>query len=255
MTHNSAKHIDSSRRAFPILILLARPGAGKSEVIHYLHSIDLAIRLSKYHLAQIEEIDDFPYLWTWFEEDDLLEKMGLDRLHSTKDGYFKNPSFWNLLILRIGASYQKKLRDNPNYHQTRTSIIEFSRGKEHGGYKEAFRFLAPEIADKSAILYIDVSYEESLRKNLKRADPMRPDSILQHSLSPEKMERLYKETDWDDIAGAQNGFLMIQGYKVPYVVMNNEDDVTTTGGATLGDRLEDCLTRLWKTYIELQAIL
>ncbi len=61
----------------PVLILNARPAAGKSEIIAFLHSLDETERRDRFHLGRIVEIDDFPMLWTWFEEDTLLAEMGL----------------------------------------------------------------------------------------------------------------------------------------------------------------------------------
>ncbi len=40
----------------------------------------------------------------------------------------------------------------------------------------------------------------SLRKNRKRFNSYRPDGILEHSLSDEKLERLYKKEDWTELA-------------------------------------------------------
>ena len=74
---------------FNILLLIARPAAGKSEVINYLKNTPVPERSSRFHIGEFEEIDDFPMLWTWFEEDALLEQMGHPRLHTTADGFFK----------------------------------------------------------------------------------------------------------------------------------------------------------------------
>jgi hypothetical protein len=40
-------------------------------------------------------------------------------------------------------------------------------------------------------------------------------------------------------------YLHIQGFKVPYVVFDNADDVTTGQGGALGERLEEVLLKLW----------
>ncbi|MBN1537384.1 MAG: hypothetical protein JW908_11675 [Anaerolineales bacterium] len=236
------------KKIFDIILLVARPAAGKSEVIDFLKKTPLHERINRFHIGQFEEIDDFPMLWTWFEEDTLLEKMGHPRLHTDQAGYFLGQHFWNLLIERIGLEYEKKQRDNPAYTVTITTMIEFSRGKEHGGYRSAFSHLSPKILDKLAILYIDVSWEESLRKNRKRFNPDRPDSILEHSLPKSKMEHLYKETDWDEISREDPYYLTIKGFRIPYVVLDNSDDVTTTGGEVLGSRLEQVLKALWNLY-------
>ena len=74
---------------FPILILNARPAAGKSEVIAYLESVPIPERMERFHIGPIKVFDDFPLLWEWFQEDDILEQsFGLPRLHSTSDHYF-----------------------------------------------------------------------------------------------------------------------------------------------------------------------
>jgi hypothetical protein len=234
--------------AFDILLLIARPAAGKSEIIHYLKGLDEGTRLNRFHLHPFEEIDDFPFLWTWFEEDEILTRLGHPRLHSDAEGYFLQVYLWDVLIERLNLEYSKKLRDDPAYHQHKTTILEFSRGLEHGGYARAFQHLGKEITDRLAILYVDVSWEESLRKNRKRFNPERPDSILQHALEDDKLERLYRETDWDAVSAGDPRYLVIQGSKVPYVVMDNADDVTTRGGDELGLRLEASLNKLWAIY-------
>lgn len=236
------------RKTFDVLMLLARPAAGKSEIIHFLKNTPPALRMERFHTGEIQEIDDFPMLWTWFEEDDLLSQMGYSRLHSTPEGYFLGEHLWHLLIRRISLDYQKSLRDVKPEDEI-TTLVEFARGKEHGGFAAAFQHLSPLIASRAAILYLNVSWSESLRKNRKRFNPNRPDSILEHGLSDEKLERLYKESDWAEVStGASQGFLPIAGAQVPFVVFENEDDVTTPGGTPLGQRLEQRLHTLWKLY-------
>jgi hypothetical protein len=104
------------------------------------------------------------------------------------------------------------------------------------------------MAEQMAILYVNVSWEESLRKNRKRFNPAKPDSILEHSLPDQKLERLYREVDWGKITLGNSTHVMVQGVQVPFVVMENEDDVTTRGGDLLGDRLASSLQSLWDIY-------
>ncbi len=232
---------------FDVILLLARPAAGKSEIIDYLMRTDKKTRLQRFHIGDFERIDDFPMLWTWFEEDYILEKMGKPRLHSTPDRYFKEKYFWHVLIERISLEYGKRLR-NPDYHRQMSTIIEFSRGKEHGGYREAFQHLSDQLLEHAVILYVNVSYEESLRKNRARFNPDRPDSILEHGLPDSKLERLYREVDWEEISAADPEYITIRDHRVPYVVFENEDDVTTPRGDALGNRLEENLQKLWRLW-------
>lgn len=236
------------KTTFDIILLIARPGAGKSEIIDYLKKTAPIERIERFHVGEFDEIDDFPMLWTWFEEDELLEKMGHPRLYTDQQGIFLYQYLWDLLIERIGLEYQKKLRDILNYDELFTTIVEFSRGTEHGGYRSAFSHLSPEMLKKIAVLYIDVSWEESLRKNRKRFNPEKPDSVLEHGLADWKLERLYKEVDWNEVSGIDSRYLPIQGVQVPYVVFENEDDVTTQRGVALGERLEQALRKLWVLY-------
>lgn len=236
------------KNTFDVVLLLARPAAGKSEVIHYLKKTPLGERIKRFHVGELAEIDDFPMLWEWFEEDALLEKMGHPRLHTDTDGYFLEQYLWDLLIERMGLEYLKKRRDIAGFAEHYTTLVEFSRGSEHGGYASAFSHLSPELLSHAAVLYVDVSWEESLRKNRKRANPDKPDSILEHSLPDKKLERLYKEVDWSQVSAADPKTLSIQGFRVPYVVFDNSDDVTTGQGEALGTRLEQTLTKLWGLY-------
>jgi hypothetical protein len=230
---------------FEILLLIARPAAGKSEIIDYLKKTSIEERISRFHVGDYKEIDDFPMLWTWFEEDYILERMSHPRLHTDPEGYFLHPYMWNLLIERICLDYSKILRDTRD-EEPFTTIIEFSRGSEHGGYAGALSHLSLEVVEKMSILYLDVSWEESLRKNRKRFNPDRPDSILEHGIEDAKLERMYKEVDWTEISAASPEFITLQGVNVPYAVFENEDDVTSGPGEELGDRLEETLERLWR---------
>ncbi|HHS49579.1 MAG TPA: hypothetical protein ENN07_00475 [candidate division Zixibacteria bacterium] len=237
------------KQTFDILMLHGRPAAGKSEIIDYLKKTPAPQRVHRFHIDRFEEIDDFPMLWTWFEEDDILEKMGKPRLHTTPDGYFIDYYMWDLLVERINLEYKKRIRDMADYHDFYTAIIEFSRGSEHGGYAYAYKHLSEEILRKAAILFIDVSFEESLRKNRRRFNPDRPDSILEHGLDDEKMHALYREVDWKEFTAGDAEFVEVKGIRVPFVVFPNDDDVTTARGDELGERLDGCMTRLWKNYI------
>ncbi len=234
---------------FDILLLIARPAAGKSEIIDFIKNTPLSERLQRFHIGELVEIDDFPMLWTWFEEDALLERMGHPRLHTDGGGYFLGNHLWDLLIERICLEYQKRLRDVPGLAEEYTTLIEFSRGSEHGGYRSAFCHLSPDVVEQMAVLYVDVSWEESLRKNRRRFNPEKPDSILEHALPDAKLERLYRDTDWQELSSADPEYLQIQGRRVAYAVFDNADDVTTARGAALGERLEQVAGLLWQRYL------
>jgi hypothetical protein len=235
----------SEKPCFDILMLLARPAAGKSEIIHYLKGIPPEERLKRFHVGYLVEIDDFPMLWAWFEEDEILAKMGKPRLHTDDLQNFLHKYLWDVLIERIDLEYQKKLRDLPEFHPYTTFLVEFSRGSEHGGYASAFKHLSLEFLKQASIMYVDVPFKESLRKNRARFNPDKPDSILQHALSDEKLTLLYKEVDWEKVTKGDEKYIYIQGVQVPYVVLDNRKDLTTRPDKEFESVLEERLGTLW----------
>ncbi|MCK5879749.1 MAG: hypothetical protein KAH24_08210 [Holophagae bacterium] len=245
------------KNTFDIVIVNGRPASGKSEIIDFLKNVPLAERIEKFHIGEFEEIDDFPILWERFEDDDILEEMGLPRLISDNEfeyngekltGYvFKEQWFWNFLIKKLVLAYEKKLRDNPDYHNEKTLLIEFSRGSQHGGFREAYDYLSDDILSKAVTLYISVTWDESLRKNRRRYNPDRPDSWLEHALEDKKLEMMYKESDWDEFSGTEGDCLQTKSFKIPYGVFDNMPEKTDSP-AKIRPHLEEVMGRLWANW-------
>ncbi|MBN1825749.1 MAG: hypothetical protein JW958_05735 [Candidatus Eisenbacteria bacterium] len=230
--------------AFEIVALVARPAAGKSEVIDYLKKVGETERRERFHVGSFEELDDFPIIWRWFQEDDVLTRMGRERNWTDERYYFRNPDDWNVLIEMMSAIWEEKLAADPKLPDRTTTIVEFARGGPNA-FREAFSHLSENMLRRMAVLYIDVSYEESCRKNRRRARPGLEGSILHHSLPDDKMEFYYKENDWREMAPDGEGWFEAKGIRVPYVVLPNEPEVTDDP-AKLGPALEKAFGALWR---------
>ena len=228
---------------FPILIITGRPAAGKSEVIDFLKKTNAKERLDRFHIADFEELDDFLYVWESFEIDDILSRHGKPRVWSDEKYWFKDHFTWNLYIERIGLEYRKKLARNPEYHNTMTTLVEFARGGDNG-ISEALTFMHEEILQRAALIYIRVSYEESVRKNRRRAKKGQEDSILYHSLPDEKMEFYYKTNDWEKLEKRDPNYIEVKGFKIPYATFENEPE-KTLDPVLIGKELERVTTKLW----------
>jgi hypothetical protein len=227
---------------FPILIITGRPAAGKSELIDYLKKSDAAERLRRFRIGDFEELDDFVYVWETFEVDDILTRHGRPRLWTDEKYWFNDEFIWNLYIERINLEYRKKLARDPDYHRKKTTLIEFARGGEHG-IEQALGVLHADILSRARIIYIRVSYEESVRKNRRRARKGAEDSILYHSLPDEKMEFYYKTNDWEALEARDPGVIRVNGINVPYAVFENEPE-KTLDPASIGNELERVASRL-----------
>jgi hypothetical protein len=228
---------------FPILIITGRPAAGKSEVIDFLKKCDPIVRLERFHIANFEELDDFLYVWETFELDDLMTRFGKPRVWSDEKYWFKDQYIWDLYMDRLALDYKKKILKDSMYHEKMTTLVEFARGGDDAIH-HALTFLSDEMLSKASLVYIKVPYEESVRKNRKRARPGQEDSILYHSLPDEKMEFYYKTNDWERLEAHDPNFIEVKGHKIPYCVFENMPEKTHDPNL-IGEELERATAKIW----------
>jgi len=230
-----------------VILLIGRPAAGKSETIDFLKQLPDERRLQEYHIAPFEELDDFLYVWQTFEDDNIREHMGLPRRDTDANLYFLDDRIWDFFIERIDLDFRKKLARDPLFLEHHTVMMEFARGGENG-FANAFQHFSDDVLSHATILYIDVSFEESLRKNRRRYRPEQADSILYHSLEDAKMERYYKDNDWERLSGGHDeGFIAVKGHQVPFAVFHNEPE-KTLDPELLGAALRDVTGWLVKLF-------
>ncbi|MCX7984896.1 MAG: hypothetical protein N3A63_08355 [Bacteroidetes bacterium] len=231
---------------FPILIITGRPAAGKSEVIDFLKKCDPIVRLEKFYIANFEELDDFLYVWETFELDDLMAQMGKPRIWTDEKYWFKEPYIWDLYIKRLALEYKKRVTKDPTYHERMTTIVEFARGGENA-IQNALAYLSDEMLEKAVLMYIKVTYEESVRKNRRRARKGEEDSILYHSLPDDKMDFYYKINDWEEIEHKDPHFIHIRGFKIPYAVFDNMPE-KTLDPLLIEQELMKVTSHLWQLF-------
>ncbi|PIU22834.1 MAG: hypothetical protein COT13_06335, partial [Chloroflexi bacterium CG08_land_8_20_14_0_20_45_12] len=130
--------------------------------------------------------------------------------------------------------------------KNKTAIIEFSRGADASlplpldppfGYRFALSRLNPDILKKASILYINVSPEESRRRNAERAvlPPGCTDTTLFHGVPTEVMLRDYGRDDFmamcDLVPGKLGSTVQLQAHgrlnSIPAGIFNNDDDLTS----------------------------
>lgn len=224
----------------PYILLLGRPASGKSELIQFLQGLSPEERATSYHLGALRVVDDFPILWQLFLEDDLWERVGRGRLHSRMAGEnyaVADDHVWPFLTLRL----IEELTQRPA-GPGETVIVEFARGGPEG-YWKALGFFPSSILREAALLYLDVPFEESWRRNLARYDRARRDGILTHSVPREEMERTYATDDWKALAPKGQGHLELGEIGVPYVTVLNVPEPLTP--EEFARRFQPAFEALW----------
>lgn len=217
-------------KTFDHLIIIGRPAAGKSEFCDFMKKTPDTERAEQYHIGKFEELDDFPWLWEKFVEDDMWEEAGYPRIYSDRNGknYDVKPDkgcLYDFMFTKFNHAIASKYLSRPEFYRDGTLFVEFSRGLENG-YKNAFTRLSKDVLCKAAILYIKVSFEESWRRNVARYEEKLRHSILSHMLPRPAMEAFYKNEDWDKYTGDKDsGTLLLHGLNVPFVTMNNEPEL------------------------------
>lgn len=234
-------------KTFDHIILNGRPGGGKSELIDFIRNTPVEKRRELFHIGNFVEEDDFVWIWEKFVEDDLWEALGEERIYSVPHqyGYVQKEDnrLLDLVAMKFNVAIQEKYRKQPGFYDDNTVFIEFARGAGDGGFRRVYEMLDDEILKSAAILYINVSYEESIRKNTARYVDEEKGSILAHRLPPESLERFSAEVDWEELSGGKDeGFITIRGIKIPFVSMPNEPELKS--GPELDARYSKALTTL-----------
>ena len=91
----------------PVLLLLALPASGKSEVRKYLRSLDPETRRKDFRLGELVELDDYPYVEFMRKVDEVATRiMRMDDIfYQGEDRPFKDPWEWITLIELLNRDY------------------------------------------------------------------------------------------------------------------------------------------------------
>jgi hypothetical protein len=230
---------------FEHLFVLGRPAGGKSEFIDFMKKLPAGERAASFGIGRFAEVDDFPWLWEACVEDDRREERGEPRLVSERvpEGYnIVKPKFRGSLVDRFNHVITTQYLANPDFYKDGTLLIEFARGVGDG-FRESLQRFDRRILERAAIFYIQVSFEESYRRNHARYKRGLEESILFHKVPDRDMYGFFRDNDWPQMTGgAPDGRLDIAGVSVPFVSMNNEPE--STDPVVLSERYGRALNRL-----------
>jgi len=128
--------------------------------------------------------------WLFERFDRAARKAGATpKLRGMPDGLLKDLA--GRLEKEARARLDEQNANLPDTLEGKTIVLELARGGADGsklplrapfGYQHSLAKLSPTILERSAILYVWVTPEESRRKNDARTDPNDPGSILHHGV-------------------------------------------------------------------------
>jgi len=98
---------------FDIVLLLALPASGKSEVRRFLANVEPERLKKDFHIGANLQLDDFPYVHMMRRADDELVKLGKNRLFfKAGDRPFIDPKDWGTLIHLLNEDYRDLMGKN-----------------------------------------------------------------------------------------------------------------------------------------------
>lgn len=239
-----------SKKAFDNIMLTGRGGSGKTEFIEFMRQVPEAERKTLYHIGAFEEMDDFPWLYSMFQDEDLWEMLGRPRkLAKKRESVYVTLDYeiYNFLTLKFNLEIKKKLSGQPNFYDEKTLFIEYARGRDNA-YKTAFGLFDEDILRRTAIFFLDNTFEESMRRNMIRStDSDSKQSVLKHKVPVEVMEYLYKTNDWHDLTeNRPHGYINLKNFSVPFVTVWNIPE--SHDFSVLEKRYAPALKKLWELY-------
>ena len=96
------------QKTFDILLLIALPASGKSEVRKYLEHMPVEKRISDFHMGETVQFDDFPYVHLMRLVDEELIKLNVPKLfYHSSEKPFLNDLEWGTLIELVNDDYDE----------------------------------------------------------------------------------------------------------------------------------------------------
>lgn len=103
----------NEQKQIEVLLLLALPAAGKSEIRNYLSNISDEERLREFNVGSMIQIDDFPYVFFMRRISEELEKREIDPIYYQSETLpLTDPNDWKMLVHLINEDYEDIINQN-----------------------------------------------------------------------------------------------------------------------------------------------
>ena len=232
-----------SEQAFPVLLLLGRPAAGKSAVIELLRSCPAEERLRRFHVAAVEVLEERRYLLDSLESDEIMSRHGKPRLFTDGSGLLLDDFLWDYFIEKMNCELHRRLAADPELLSRGTVLVELCRGG-HGAYGHALTVLDPALTGRAPVLYLDIPFEGSSRRWRQR---LRQEQVSGGTPAPPaELSCLFRFDGWEQLSANDPSHLACPAAdRIPYTVLRVEPEEEGEL-LPLDVRLEEACRRLWE---------
>ena len=163
------------QEVFDIVLLIALPASGKSEVRHYMSSVPADRLRKEFHIGENLQLDDFPYVFMMRRIDEELEKLGEKRpFYPTDYSPFFDGRDWGTLVHLLNEDY-RDMRSHRVIKTDSAAELLFDRLDTAGlqaGIEPRLALLKPETRKKLA-----AALEPEARKMLEEKQAAYPDTM------------------------------------------------------------------------------
>ena len=162
-------------KTFDIVLLLALPASGKSEVRRFLANVEPERLKKEFHIGANLQLDDFPYVHMMRRADDELAKLGKSRMFfKSGDRPFQNTNDWGTLIHLLNEDYHDLMAKNVVKTEAAADLL--MRRIDKAGEKAK---IAPRLAglDKAAWTTVSAALEKEARAMLDEKHAAYPESF------------------------------------------------------------------------------
>jgi len=163
-----------------IVLLLALPASGKSEVRKYLDRLSPEECQNDFHMGPTVQLDDFPYVHMMRRIDDELAELGKSRIFfQSPDKPFQFTEDWGTLIQLVNEDYQD-LQNKQAYNPDSAAELLFDRFDTASKVAGATACLAG--LDQVTRAALGAKLEAEAREMLKEKQENYPDTLDKKTL-------------------------------------------------------------------------
>lgn len=99
-------------KVFDIVLLIALPASGKSEVRNFMANVEPEKLRNEFHIGENLQLDDFPYVFMMRRIDEELEAIGQPRVFYPGETPFYDGRDWGTLIQLLNEDYHDMVNRN-----------------------------------------------------------------------------------------------------------------------------------------------